>query len=92
MCLMGHGERGHTHAEGKAVPAEFKAKVVLEVMQGTETVNEVAARYDLNPNLVRNWKAKAESELSRVFSAVEDERERERERAEHQEEVDVCRS
>lgn len=78
--------------KGKPYPAEFKAKVVLECMQGTDTVNDIAARYDLNPNLVRNWKAKAESELSRVFSATEDERERERELAEHQEEVDdLCR-
>ena len=78
--------------KGKPYPAEFKAKVVLETLQGASTVNEIAARYDLNPNLVRNWKAKAESELSRVFSATEDERERERELAEHQEEVDdLCR-
>lgn len=33
--------------KGKPFPAEFKAKVVLEVMQGTETVNEVAARYEM---------------------------------------------
>lgn len=78
--------------KGKPYPADFKARVVLEVMQGAETLNDVAARYDLNPNLVRNWKAKAESDLARVFSATEDERDRERERAEHQEEVDdLCR-
>lgn len=78
--------------KGKPCPAEFKAKVVLECLQGTDTIIEVAARYDLNPNLVRNWKAKAESDLSRVFSAAEDARERERELAEHQEEVDdLCR-
>ena len=77
---------------GKPCPAEFKAKVVPECLQGTDTVTEVAARYGLNPNLVRNWKAEAESDLSRVFSATEDERERERELAEHQEEADdPCR-
>ena len=74
--------------KGKPHPAELKARVALEVMHGEKTVSEVASEHDLNPNLVRNWKAKAESGLSRVFSATEDERARERELAEHREEVD----
>ena len=74
--------------KGKPYSAEFKARVVLEALQGAKTVNEIASEHDLNPNLVRNWKAKAESGLSRVFSASEDERARERELAEHREEVD----
>ena len=37
--------------------AEFKAKVVLEVLSGEYELNEIAASYDLNPNQVRNWKA-----------------------------------
>lgn len=74
--------------KGKPYPPEFKAKVSLEAMEGGATVNEIAARYDLNPNLVRNWKAKAESDLARVFSVAEDEKARERELAEHEEEVD----
>ena len=55
--------------------------MVLEALQGAKTVNELAAEHGLNPNLVRNWKAKAESDLSRAFSATEDERARERELA-----------
>ena len=74
--------------KGKPYSAEFKARLVLEALQGAKTVGEIAAEYGLNPNLVRNWKAKAESDLSRVFSAAEDERARERELAEHREEVD----
>lgn len=58
--------------KGKPYSAEFKARLVLEALQGAKTVNGIAAEHDLNPNLVRNWKAKAESELSRVFSAAED--------------------
>ena len=67
--------------KGEPYSAEFKARVVLETLQGAKTVNELAAEHDLNPNLVRNWKAKAESGLSRVFSATEDECARERELA-----------
>lgn len=74
--------------KGKPYSAEFKARLVLEALQGAKTVGEIAAEHGLNPNLVRNWKAKAESDPSRVFSAAEDERARERELAGHREEID----
>lgn len=74
--------------KGKPYSAEFKARPVLEALQGAKTVGEIAAEHGLNPNLVRNWKTKAESDPSRVFSAAEDERARERELAGHREEVD----
>ncbi len=35
--------------KGKPHPAELKAKVTLEALQGAETVNEIAKKYDLNP-------------------------------------------
>lgn len=74
--------------KGKPYSAEFKARLALEALQGAKTVSEIAAERGLNPNLVRNREAKAESDLSRSFSAAEDERARERELAEHREEVD----
>lgn len=74
--------------KGKPYSDEFKARLVLEALQGAKTVGEIAAEHGLNPNLVKNWKAKAESDLSRSFSAAEDGRARERELAEHREEVD----
>ncbi len=40
-------------------------------MEGGATVNEIVAKYDLNPNLARNWKAKAESDPARVFSVAD---------------------
>ncbi|WP_322155019.1 transposase [Paratractidigestivibacter sp.] len=73
---------------GKPYTAELKAKVVLEALQGARAVNETAASHELNPNLVGNRKAKAESGLSRVFSAAEDDRARERELAGRRGEVD----
>ncbi len=75
-CSQRHGKRG-LHAQGQAPSAGLKPRVVLGALQGARTVNELAAEHDLSPNLVRNWKAKAESDLSRVFSATEDERARE---------------
>ena len=74
--------------KGKPHPAELKARVALEVMHGEKTVNEAASEHDLNPSLVRNWVARAESDLARVFTVADDEKSRERELAEHREEVD----
>lgn len=34
----------------------FKAKVVIEVLQGEKEINEIAASYNLNPNMLRTWK------------------------------------
>lgn len=36
--------------------AEFKAKVALEALKGMETVNQIAAKYEIHPVQVSNWK------------------------------------
>ena len=36
--------------------AEFKAKVVLEVLEGEMTLNQIASKYELLPANVKNWK------------------------------------
>lgn len=36
--------------------AEFKAKVVLELLEGDKTVNEIASKYDLLPKSLQQWK------------------------------------
>lgn len=36
--------------------AEFKAKVALEAIKGMETVNQIAAKYEVHPVQVSNWK------------------------------------
>lgn len=77
--------------KGKPCSAEFKARLVLEALQGAKTVGEIAAEHGLNSNLGRNRKARAESDLSRWFSAAEDGRAREWELAGRREEVDDLR-
>ena len=36
--------------------AEFKAKIVLEVIRGEKELNEIASDYEIAPNQIRNWK------------------------------------
>lgn len=48
--------------------AEFKTKIVLEVLQGNKEINEIAAENNLNPNMVRNWRKEFLENASRVFN------------------------
>ena len=36
--------------------AEFKLKVVLEVLRQEKTLSQIASDYDLHPQLVQTWK------------------------------------
>ena len=66
----------------RSYPAELKAKVALEVLREEATMAELAARYDVHPNLIANWKQKArqtaagrllgESRTARGFSGGRD--------------------
>ncbi len=47
--------------------AEFKAKIVIEVLQGGKSLEEIAADNELNPNMVRNWKKEFLANASMVF-------------------------
>ncbi len=52
--------------------AEFKAKVALEAIRGDQTINELASRYELHPNMITNWKRQAIDNLAAAFSGVAD--------------------
>ena len=40
----------------KIYSADFKAKVVLEVLEAEQSINEIASKYELLPANVKNWK------------------------------------
>lgn len=65
---------------------EFKARVVLEVISGERSLNEIATGYELNPNLLRTWKKEFTENASKVFagSAEAKEERRKEERLEKQ--------
>lgn len=50
--------------------AEFKAKVALEAIRGEQTLSDLAARYEVHPNMITNWKRQAIENMAAVFSGA----------------------
>ena len=53
----------------KTYSAAFKAKVVLEVLEAEQTINEIATKYELLPANVKNWKKQFLENMS-LFSFI----------------------
>lgn len=53
----------------KSYTAEYKAKVVLEVLREEKPLGEIASGYGLNPNMVRNWKSDFVDKASSIFGS-----------------------
>jgi putative transposase len=51
----------------KSYSADFKAKLVLEVLEGEKTVNEIASSYKVQPLSLRNWKKQFLENMSLAF-------------------------
>lgn len=47
---------------------EFKAKVALEAVKGLKTTAEIAAEFQIHPNLIGKWKSKLLQGASTVYS------------------------
>ena len=60
--------RDRNHAETEKYPAELKARVALQALRGEQTMAELSSRYKIHPNLIANWKKKAQEALVDVFS------------------------
>jgi transposase-like protein len=50
--------------------AEFKAKVVLEIISGSKSVAEACREYSLKADLLSHWKSQFLSNASKVFESV----------------------
>jgi putative transposase len=51
----------------KSYTAAFKAQVVLELLKDTKTISQLAADYEIHPNVLRAWRDQAVKELPSVF-------------------------
>ena len=47
--------------------AQYKTKIVLEVLQGEKELGAIASENSLNPNMVRTWKREFLDHASRAF-------------------------
>ena len=63
----------------RSYPAELKAKVALEALREEVTLAELAARYDVHPNLITNWKKQARQKVLAGFSGNHERQEASRE-------------
>lgn len=61
--------------------AEVKTKVVLEILSEESTLNELAAKYDINPVLLSRWKKEFLERASEVFKKGPSESEKELEQS-----------
>jgi transposase-like protein len=51
----------------KTYTSEYKAKVVLEYIQGNKSLMELAKLYDVHPNQIKNWKSYLLKQAINVF-------------------------
>lgn len=59
--------------------AKFKFDVAMEAAKGQETVNRIAAKYEIHPSQVSQWKRHLLDEGTTVFSTANERKEREQE-------------
>lgn len=60
---------------------EFKAKVVLEILSEAETVNQIAAKYEISPVVISRWKKEFLERASELFKKGPSEAEKELEQS-----------
>jgi transposase len=69
----------------KQYTADFKTKVVLEVLREEGTINEIAEQYGINPVVISRWKGEFLERAPEIFkkgpSIAEKELETEKERS-----------
>jgi len=61
-----------TRRKRKTHDDAFKAKIALEAIKETETLSELASRYDVHPNQIRNWKNEFLENVAIVFGGDKD--------------------
>ena len=47
---------------------DFKAKVALEALAGELSLSELAAKHDIHPNVIQQWRRHAKESMPDLFS------------------------
>ena len=55
-------------AKRRRFSAEFKARGALEALVGDKTMAELAARHDVHPNMIAQWKRQAKEGIPDAFA------------------------
>lgn len=82
-----HG-RGSGMAKRNSYTPEFKAKVVMELIEGDDSLSAVASRHSISPSMLSDWRRQLVDNASVVFSREQDIREQKRPEEKHGQEVD----
>ena len=70
--------------------AEFKTRIVLELLREEQNLSEIAAKNDIAPNQLRNWKKEFIENASKAFAGSKQEKEAKHiERALHEEKQEL---
>lgn len=51
----------------KVYGTSFKSKVTLEALKERETLSELASKYEVSPNQIKQWKATVVSGMDELF-------------------------
>ncbi len=52
---------------GKSFSADFKTKVVLELLEGEQTINQISSKYDVTVKSIQTWKRQFLENASLAF-------------------------
>ena len=52
---------------GKKYTADFKTKVILELLEGEQTLNQICSKHEVTPKTVKEWKATFLANASLAF-------------------------
>lgn len=75
-------------AKRKSYTPEFKAKVVMELLEGDDSLSAVASKHGISPSMLSDWRKQLVDNASTVFSHEQDIREQRRLEEKHGQEVD----
>ena len=56
-----------SRGRGRNFNADFKTKIVLELLKGEQTINQIASKYDVTVKSIQRWKRQFLENASLAF-------------------------